>query len=178
LKNKRRLAQELRQAVDCMPARTREAMLDGLDHNEIIVGAYTDRRGRVCPMLAAHRHGGRTSLATFAKAWDRYTGAGKRPRPATEREVRTLRAMLEASLLYGESELAVAAEEARALSRRPQPKKRRDTGERSRLKELAGKPGWSWLRVFRRLDEYEAALAQLESEEKARRHVEERERVG
>ena len=166
-----------------MPARTREAMLDGLDHNEIIVGAYTDRRGRVCPMLAAHRHGGRTSLATFAKAWDRYTGAGSRPRPATQREIRTLRAMLEASLIYGPSELAVAAEEARAISaRRPQTadrrKKRQDTGEKSRLKELAGKPGWAWLRVFRRLDEYEAALAQLESEEKAKRHAEDRERVG
>src|SRR4051794_9209659 len=154
-----------------MPARTREAMLDGLDHNEIIVGAYTDRRGRVCPMLAAHRNGGRTSLGTFAKAWDRYTGAGSRPRPATERELRTLRSMLEASLIYGGSELAAAADEHRvAMARRPQAaegRKRRDTGERSRLKELQGKPGWAWLRVFRRLDDYEAALAQLESEEKA-----------
>ncbi len=32
-------------------------------------------------MLAAHRNGGRTSLASFARAWDRYTGAGKRPAP-------------------------------------------------------------------------------------------------
>ena len=94
----RRLAQELRQAIDCLPERTREAMLDGIGQNEIIVGAYTDKKGRVCPMLAAHRSGGRTSLASFARAWDRYTGAGNRPRPATEREVRTLRAMLEASL--------------------------------------------------------------------------------
>src|ERR687885_3007480 len=106
-------------------------MLEGLDHNEIIVGAYTDRQGRVCPMLAAHRHGGRTSLATFAKAWDRYTGAGRRPRPATEREVRTLRAMLEASLIWGTSELAPAADEARDLAdRRPQTAaaEHRDTG--------------------------------------------------
>ena len=163
-----------------MPVRTREAMLDGLDANEIIVGAYTDRRGRVCPMLAAHRAGGRTSLATFARAWDRYTGAGKRPRPATERELRTLRSMLEASLLYGGSELAQAAEEHRDLvARMPEAerrRRRRDTGERSRLKELRGRHGWSWLRVFRRLDDYEAALAQLESEEKARRHADERER--
>ena len=65
----------MRQAVDCLPARTREAMLEGIDKNEIIVGAYTDRDGRVCPMLAAHRNGGRTSLASFARAWDRYTGA-------------------------------------------------------------------------------------------------------
>jgi hypothetical protein len=182
VKTQRRLAQELRQAIDCMPARTREAMLEGLDGNDIIVGAYTDRHGRICPMLAAHRNGGRTSLATFAKAWDRYTGAKKRPRPATERELRTLRSMLEASLIYGGSELAAAAAEHQALAaRRPQTadrRPRRDTGERSRLKELQHKPGWAWLRVFRRLDEYEAALAQVESEEKARRHAEERERVG
>jgi hypothetical protein len=172
----------LRQAIDCMPVRTREAMLDGLDANDIIVGAYTDRRGGVCPMLAAHRAGGRTALATFAKAWDRYTGASRRPRPATEREVRTLRAMLEASLFYGGSELASAAAEHQALSaRRSQVAGRRekaDTGERSRLKELSGKPGWSWLRVFRRYDDFQAALAQVESEEKARAHAEELERVG
>src|SRR3954469_9710815 len=111
MKTKRKVAQELRQAVDCLPERTREAMLEGIDANPIIVGAYTDQRGGVCPMLAAHRHGGRTNLATFAKAWDRYTGARRRPRPATERELTTLRAMLEASLFYGGSELAEAANE-------------------------------------------------------------------
>ena len=58
------------------------AMLEGIKTNRIIVGAYTDHRGGVCPMLAAHRCGGRTSLASFAKAWDRYTGAGPRARPA------------------------------------------------------------------------------------------------
>jgi hypothetical protein len=156
-----------------MPARTREAMLEGLDRNEIIVGAYTDGSGRICPMLAAHRHGGRTSLASFARAWDRYTGAGTRPRPATEREVRTLRAMLEASLFYGGSELAAAtADHHKLQSRRP----RRDTGERSRLKELRNRPGWAWLRVFRRYDDFQAALAQVESEEKARQHSQDRER--
>jgi hypothetical protein len=167
MRAKRKVAQDLRQAIDCLPARTREAMLDGIDANEIIVGAYTDRRGGVCPMLAAHRHGGRTSLASFAKAWDRYTGARRRPRPATERELRTLRAMLEASLFYAESEIQAGAAEWAAHS--PQPAERkRDTGERSRLKELKGKPGWSWLRVFRRYDDFQAALAQAESEEKAR----------
>ena len=177
MKSKRRVAQELRQAIDCLPERTREAMLDGLDHNEIIVGAYTDRRGRVCPMLAAHRHGGRTSLASFARAWDRYTGARNRPRPATERELRTLRAMLEASLFYGGSELAAAAADHRVRSaQRAVGRKKQDTGERNRLKELGGKPGWSWLRVFRRYDDFQAALAQVESEEKAREHGEDRER--
>lgn len=165
-----------------MPVRTREAMLEGLEHNEIIVGAYTDRHGRVCPMLAAHRRGGRTSLATFAKAWDRYTGAGRRARPATEREIRTLKAMLEASLIWGGSELASAAADhrmlqARAAAQERGRKPRRDTGERSRLRELRGRPGWSWLRVFRRLDDFEAAVAQAESEEKARATAEERELV-
>jgi hypothetical protein len=73
-------------------------MLEGIKTNRIIVGAYTDHRGGVCPMLAAHRCGGRTSLASFAKAWDLYTGAGQRARLASERELRTLRAMLESSL--------------------------------------------------------------------------------
>jgi hypothetical protein len=172
----RRTAQELRQAIDCLPARTREAMLEGIEENEIIVGAYTDRDGRVCPMLAAHRHGGRTSLASFAHAWDRYTCAG-RPRPATEREVRTLLAMLEASLWYGgdSGELARAAAEHRALMERDdvvaeRASGRRDlrpTGETSRLGELRHRAGWSWLRVFRRYDDYAAALAQIESEERA-----------
>jgi len=98
VRTRRRPAQELRIAIDCLPERTRLAMLEGIKTNRIIVGAYTDHRGGVCPMLAAHRCGGRTSLAAFAKAWDRYTKAGPRARPATERELRTLRTMLEASL--------------------------------------------------------------------------------
>jgi hypothetical protein len=151
-------------------------MLEGIDDNEIIVGAYTDRKGGVCPMLAAHRRGGRTNLASFAKAWDRYTHA-RRPRPATTREITTLKSMLEASLIYGGSELAgaVAEHEVLAATRPREPK--RDTGERSRLKELAGRPGWSWLRVFRRYDDFQAAVAQAESEEKARAHERERELV-
>ena len=176
MKRQRRLAQELRQAVDCLPERTREAMLVGIDQNEIIVGAYTDRSGRVCPMLAAHRHGGRTNLATFAKAWDRYTSAGRRSRPATERELRTLRAMLEASLIYGGSELEEAAGVAKGLSDAKRQRQRPDTGERSRLNELRHRTGWAWLRVFRRYDDFQAALGQAESEEAARR-THERERV-
>jgi hypothetical protein len=59
---------DLRLAIDCLPMRTREAMLEGIHANEIIVGAYSDRAGGVCPMLAAHRHGGRTSFVSFAHA--------------------------------------------------------------------------------------------------------------
>src|ERR687888_97741 len=99
MKRQRKRAQDLRRGIDCLPRATREAMLDGLESNPIIVGAYTDGSGGVCPMLAAHRHGGRTSLASFARAWDRYTEA-RSARRATERELRTLRAMLEASLWY------------------------------------------------------------------------------
>src|SRR4051812_24776647 len=155
-------------------------MLEGIGQSDIIVGAYTDRDGRVCPMLAAHRAGGRTSLASFARAWDRYTCA-RRPRPATEREVRTLRAMLEASLMYQNevSDLAAAAAEHRALltANGGAGRRRRPTRETSRIRELAGRAGWAWLRVFRRYDDYSAALAQIESEEKAAAAPRERERV-
>jgi hypothetical protein len=85
-------------AVEALPRHTKEAMLRGIDTNRIIVGAYVDSSsGGVCPMLAAHRNGGRTSVASFAIAWDEFTGA-KRPRRASRREVRTLRSLLEWSL--------------------------------------------------------------------------------
>ena len=96
-KRQRRI-DDLRRAIDCLPDRTKIAMLDGIAANTIIVGAYTDRRGGVCPMLAAHRHGGRTNLLAFARAWDRYCDA-RRPRTATERELTVLKAHLEASML-------------------------------------------------------------------------------
>jgi hypothetical protein len=32
-------------------------MLEGIEANRIIVGAYSDRQGGICPMLAAHRNG-------------------------------------------------------------------------------------------------------------------------
>ncbi len=81
-----------------MPLDTKRAMLDAVRTSPIIVGAYTDRSGGICPMLAAHRNGGRTSFASFARAWDKYTRAGKTPRRASERELRTLTTMLEASI--------------------------------------------------------------------------------
>jgi hypothetical protein len=81
-----------------MPQGTREAMLEAVENDRIIIGAYTDNDGGICPMLAAHRNGGRTDLASFAHAWDRYTKARK-PRPATERELRTLKTMLEESIV-------------------------------------------------------------------------------
>ncbi len=86
-------------AIDCMPVATREAMLRGLRSNKrIIVGAYVDELGGVCPMLAAHRSGGRTDFLSFAKSWDRFTRARGRAREATARELRILEAHLEASM--------------------------------------------------------------------------------
>ena len=134
-----RPARDLRTAIDCLPLNSRKAMLGGVESNRIIVGAYTDRSGGICPMLAAHRNGGRTSLASFAHAWDRYTGVrSRRPRPATDRELNTLRTMLEASIALDElptvSEVVREAKAMRAARR---------------------------LRVFRRFDEYERAVAEL-----------------
>ncbi len=112
-------------------------MLDAIEHNRIIVGAYTDGEGGICPMLAAHRNGGRTNLASFARAWDRYTNARGRPRPATEHELTTLTAMLEASIAL--DELPMFEDAARQ----------------------AKKQVLSRLRIFRRFDEYERAVAEL-----------------
>jgi hypothetical protein len=135
---RRRPARDLRTAIDCLPLQTRKAMLEGVEANRIIVGAYTDRKGGVCPMLAAHRNGGRTSLASFARAWDSYTGARRRrSRPATERELNTLKAMLGASIAV--DELPGLAEVATEVRR----------SRRARL------------RVFRRFAEYERAVAEL-----------------
>lgn len=88
---------ELRRAIDRLPAATRRAMLDGIRANPIIVGAYTDNRGGICPMLAAHRHGGRTTLLAFARSWDRFAGA-RRVRRASCRELGVLERLLTESL--------------------------------------------------------------------------------
>jgi hypothetical protein len=97
---RRNNAQRLRNSVNAMPNGTKEAMLRGIRANRVIVGAYTDKRGGVCPMLAAHRNGGRTNFGTFARAWDAFTGANQRkPRRASRREVRALENYLEMALL-------------------------------------------------------------------------------
>jgi hypothetical protein len=98
LRRRRRPARELRVAIDAMPLDTRRAMLDAIGRNPIIVGAYASPDGGVCPMLAAHRNGGRTDHSAFARAWDRYARAGKRTRLATDGELTALRTMLEASI--------------------------------------------------------------------------------
>jgi hypothetical protein len=187
----------LRLAVEALPKHTKEAMLRGIDSNRIIVGAYVDSSsGGICPMLAAHRNGGRTSVASFARAWDEYTDA-RRPRRATRREVRTLRSLLEWSLGTSSDlpsgSLAEAAAQIRAEreqfrcvteSTTPEPlaepttdpadirvTRRRDTGERHRGRELRLRRDWAWMRPTRRIDEYKDLLAAAEeqlSEQRAR----------
>ena len=138
-------------------------------------------------MLAAHRAGGRCSAAFFADAWDRFAfrdgrGRGAGARRASERELRILRVHLEASLLdeeLADATLAGALHEHRELLARrqatedrhqvagpgrapePTPTRRLRRGDRDRRGELRGRAGWAWSRLFRRYDEYEAALIHL-----------------
>jgi hypothetical protein len=145
--------EELRQAVDLLPVRTREAMLEGIRTNEIIVGAYSDRMGGVCPMLAAHRCGGRTSFISFARAWDRFSGA-KRARRATARELRVLEAHLEASLAEARStDLAAAIADHQATAR-------------ARREREARRTGFAWLRARRDHADAGRALERVERERK------------
>jgi len=114
----------LQTAIECLPEGTRRAMLDGVRANTIVVGAYTDGRGGICPMLAAHRNGGRTSFLSFARAWDAFARADS-VRPASERELAVLEDLLVASLtenLDGASDLAAATAEHKASLVRSRPK--------------------------------------------------------
>jgi hypothetical protein len=112
--------ERLRLAIDCLPMKTREAMLAGVRENDrIIAGAYVDGEGGVCPMLAAHRCGGRTDLLSFAKSWDRFTRTKSGARAVTEREVGILTAQLEDSLMCSCGlDLDVAISEHRELMSR------------------------------------------------------------
>ena len=162
--------EDLRRTIDCLPVDTRVAMLDGIRAYDIIVGAYVDRQGGVCPMLAAHRFGGRTDFISFARCWDRFTGARGRARRATQRELRVLIGHLEASLLAEDRvDLggAIAAHR-ELLSARAEPDitetPRVRPGDPHRAPQLRRRSGWAWMRPFRRLDDYERALQRLEDE--------------
>ncbi len=157
-------------------------MLRGIDSNAIIVGGYTDGEGGVCPMLAAHRNGGRTSFASFARAWDAFTGAGKRPRRASRREIRVLRTYLEMSLLEDDTRIGagvsltaiakqIRAERREVAERDPAPDRPRP-GDPHRARELRRRSRWSWLRPARRYDVYQATLAAA-SEQTSEQRVDE-----
>jgi hypothetical protein len=92
-----RRARRLRSAVAGLSLDARHAMLAALYDDELIVGAYADRHGRVCPMLAAHRRGARSDVGDFPRAWDDFARA-RRPRRATARELEILKALLEEGL--------------------------------------------------------------------------------
>ncbi len=112
-------AERLRFAVESLPPETQRAMLKGIQENRIVTGANTDRRGGVCPMLAADRNAfAVTPLAEiFATAWDQYTGTSfvnVNRRAASERDLRVLQTMLETSL-----KLSARAEPPTAVTARP-----------------------------------------------------------
>ena len=145
-------------------------MLEGIGRNDIIVDAYTSQDG-VCPMLAAHRAGGRTDLISFAGAWDRFVGGGRRAhgRRASVHELRILLTQLQASLDEAEASHGLAAAIAghRELVTRHAPspgEQRRRRGDPDRARELRDRPGWAWMRVVRRHDDYERTLEQLGSQ--------------
>jgi hypothetical protein len=151
-------------------------MLDAVRESDIIVGAYTDRGGGVCPMLAAHRRGGRTNFISFARAWDRFASADGRARRASGRELRVLTSQLEASLLEEEPVdfASVIDEHAALVQRRPEAARSAQgtaprPGDLDRTLELRRRDGWAWLRPFRRYDEYARALDRVETEAEAAR---------
>jgi hypothetical protein len=125
-------------------------MLQGLQrYDRIIVGAYSDRSGGVCPMLAAHRCGGRTDFRSFARAWDRFTGAGRRARKASQREIMTLRTQIESSIWREQemrAEVSALGTGAAIAAEQSKPERRRQAGG-------------AWLRPFRRWDGYREAVA-------------------
>jgi hypothetical protein len=140
-RSRARLIEDLRRAIDCLPLDTREAMLAGVrdPQRPILAGAYTDGRGGACPMLAAHRRGGRTDFLAFACAWDRFTGVRK-ARRATRRELGVLISHLEASLLQDAApDLARAvAEHRRTVELRRWRESRRERGPRLRVLDPIG----------------------------------------
>jgi hypothetical protein len=108
----------LDRAIRSLPAATQAAMLEGIRVHPIVAGAYTDGRGGVCPMLAAHRHGGRVTLLAFSRAWDAFART-RRVRRAAARELRVLEDLLVASLEQETDFARAIAEHRAAVARRP-----------------------------------------------------------
>lgn len=164
IRRRKRYAERLGRVVESLPFETQRAMLEGVRrYDRIITGAYTDREGGVCPMLAAHRYGGRTDYRSFARAWDRFTGATRRPRAVSERELRTLTAQLEASVLKEERRrelVRLARESVEHGARRHAAERQRRSGKarvaQQRLRQ--------WLGPFRRWDRYRDTVARVSDE--------------
>lgn len=147
---------QLRIAIDCLPGDTKRAMLEGIRSAPIVVGAYTDNHGGICPMLAAHRHGGRATFLSFSRAWDSFSRT-KRVRRATMRELQILEQLLEASLLKEDDavDLKAAIDEHVAAVRRHR-------GEEQQIVARRLKPGRLRLGDYRRAHErLEDELARL-----------------
>jgi hypothetical protein len=108
---------ELRRSIDVLPERTRKAMLHGLGNNTVITGAFAASGQGACPMLVAHREGGRTSCCTFPEAWDKFTGVYGRAiiREATPYEVQILCEEIAASLVPTPNVLSDAIAEHQAI---------------------------------------------------------------
>jgi hypothetical protein len=101
----------------------RKTMLARIEQDRIIAGADDDRHGGRCPILAADPTAtpSQPAALAFAQAWDRYTGASRRGRPANARELSALKSMLELSLELSTgatNDLASAISEHRALQLR------------------------------------------------------------
>jgi len=163
---------DLRTSIDTLPERTRRAMLSGLASNTVITGAFSDGSG-VCPMLAAHREGGRTRCMSFPEAWDRFTGVHGRyiTRPATQDEVLHLRMQLEQSLsarpdtngfaeAIAEHHAVVEAREVRAVE------------EAAIAAELAARPPRRRLRITGDVVDLTAAIDEHRSAARERRERE------
>ncbi len=159
---------ELRRAIDLLPEDTRIAMLDGIRGGDnIIVGAYTDSSGGMCPMLAAHRNGSRSAALAFARSWDGFAGS-RRARRASRRELTILETQLTESLGAdpGPSDLRAAIADHVALKQRalePEPVKPAPAPEEQiRAWRLGGGGGIGRLRPRRSDADAERVLARLE----------------
>ena len=151
--------ERLRCAVDALPRAARDAMLDGVRVETIVAGAYVGGGGAgICPMVAVHRRNVRTDANRFARAWDQFCGVAQgQARVATARELSTLTAMLEASLLADEHvDLHAATHEHRALRRERHAREAVDLNaaltahqalSRARRAREAADTGSDWLRV-------------------------------
>jgi hypothetical protein len=151
---------QLRNAIDALPQQTRRAMLDGVRANPIVVGAYTDNRGGICPMLAAHRNGSRVDYLPFARSWDAFARA-RHVRRATRRELRVLEHLLVESLEAadpGPVDLAAAIADHQATRRRRKEREALDARSGGQIRARRLNPG----NVSRLREHFEAELERAE----------------